>query len=194
MKNNKLLGNVTASVTNRAPGALSGGKELIALELEQRFRAGDEDALAELMALLSQPLLRYCHGILCDYHEAQDAVQTAFIKAYDHRGRIPIGALSPWLYRAAYTTCIDLLRRRRLRRTVSPPSPAPSEPYMRGELREALLSLSPPERAILFSRVAGATYEELEKVYHLSPAALRKRYQRAKDKLAHYLAETEAHL
>lgn len=162
------------------------------MELEQRFRAGDEDALAELIGQLGQPLLRYCHGILCDYHEAQDAVQITFIKAFDHRARIPAGALQPWLYRAAYTTCVDLLRRRRLRRMLRITPPAPSDAYMRGELREALMALSAAERALLFSRVAGATYEELEKVYHLSPAALRKRYQRAREKLAKNLGEREA--
>lgn len=158
-------------------------------QLEQRLRMGDEEALAELIARYGQPLLRYCHGILCDYHEAQDAVQLTFIKAYGHRGKMPEDALSPWLYRIAYTTSVDLLRQRKLRQGLRLTPPAPTDTYMRAQLREALLTLSPGERALLFSRVEGATYEELEKVYHVSAAVLRKRYQRAKDKLAKRLAD-----
>lgn len=157
-------------------------------DAEQRFRSGDEAALAQVIGQYGQPLLRYCHGILCDYHEAQDAVQITFIKAYDHRRKVPEGALCPWLYRIAYTTSVDLLRRRRLRGAVrlSPP-PAP-DAYMRAELREALMTLTAAERALLFSRVEGAAYEELERVYRVPAATLRKRYQRAKDKLAAALA------
>ena len=70
--------------------------------LEARFAAGSEQALADAIALYGQPLLRYCHHILCDYHEAQDAVQTTFIKAYDNRSRFRPGtSLSAWLYRLA---------------------------------------------------------------------------------------------
>lgn len=164
-------------------------------QMEQRLRAGDEEVMTELIARYGQPLLRYCHGILCDYHEAQDAVQLTFIKAYTHREKAPEDALSPWLYRIAYTTSVDLLRRRKLRQGLRLTPPAPADTYVRLRLREALLALSAGERALLFSRVEGAAYEELEKVYHVSAAVLRKRYQRAKDKLAKGLAdetETEA--
>lgn len=52
--------------------------------LDAAFSTGGEECLTAAIALYGQPLLRYCHHILCDYHEAQDAVQTTFIKAWDH--------------------------------------------------------------------------------------------------------------
>ena len=62
-----------------------------------------------LIHIYGQPLLRYCHHILCDYHEAQDAVQATFIKAWSHRAGFRGGSLQAWLFRMAYTTSICLL-------------------------------------------------------------------------------------
>lgn len=39
-------------------------------QLQAAFSAGDEAALSAVIARYGQPLLRYCHHILCDYHEA----------------------------------------------------------------------------------------------------------------------------
>lgn len=92
-------------------------------ELSRRFPTGDEECLEEAVARYGQALLRYCHHILCDYHEAQDAVQTALLRAWDRRSRFRAGTnLEAWLYKLAYHACIDLLRQRR--RQLFPPSPA----------------------------------------------------------------------
>ena len=70
--------------------------------LDASFAAEEEDALSQMIDRYGQPLLRYCHHILCDYHEAQDAVQITFYKAYTHRARVQPGTnLSAWLYRLA---------------------------------------------------------------------------------------------
>ena len=62
-------------------------------------------------------LLRYCHSILCDYHEAQDAVQMTFIKAWQNRNKFNGGGrdLLNFLYRIAYNTCVDTIRMRKRR-------------------------------------------------------------------------------
>ena len=78
------------------------------------FANGGEEALKAAMEVYSYPLLRYCHNILCDYHEAQDALQITFIKAYDRRHTYKESMkLSPWLYKIAYNTCVDIIRRRK---------------------------------------------------------------------------------
>lgn len=121
--------------------------------LEERFAAGCEQALADAIALYGQPLLRYCHHILCDYHEAQDAVQTTFIKAYDNHKRFHPGtSLSAWLYRLAYTTCVDMLRRRK-HQLLTPPPVAEDPDYIGEDLRRALASLSAEQRALVYGRV-----------------------------------------
>lgn len=159
--------------------------------LDQQFILGGEQALADAVALYGQPLLRYCHHILCDYHDAQDAVQTTFIKAYDNRERFKPGtSLSAWLYRLAYNTCVDILRQRRLH--MPAPQPAASEPdYIGAELRQALEQLSAEQRALVYSRVIeGRSFDALAVIYGKPAATLRKRYERARKKLAQALKDT----
>ncbi len=171
-------------------------------ELNDTFATGGEYELRCAMKLYGQPLLGYCHNILCDYFEAQDAVQMTFIKAYNKRKSFKSGtSLSAWLYRIAYTTCIDLLRKKKLlsflpyinaKSFIKEESEESS--FIGDDLKEALLTLSTEERALVFSRVIDEkSYAELEEIYRVSSSALRKRYERAKRKLSKALQETNSY-
>lgn len=152
-----------------------------------------EEEFAQAVADYGQELLRYCHHILCDYHEAQDAAQTAFLKAWERWDSLRPGSdVRPWLYRLCYTACMDVLRRRKRQRLL--PEEGPREPdYMSPELRQALGELTARERALVFQRVMeGWSYRELEELYRVPAATLRKRYERAKSKLARLLTQEEA--
>ena len=155
----------------------------------------EEKLLAEAAGRYAQPLLRYCHHMLCDYLEAQDAVQTVFLKAWEHRERFARGTnLSAWLYRIAYRTCLDLLRGRKRRERLEPPQPSRPD-YLGEELRRALEGLTPQERGLVYGRVMEErSYDELSAIYGASPAALRKRYERARKKLAAALRPGEEEL
>lgn len=92
------------------------------------FPIGDGACLEAVIARYGQALLRYCHHILCDYHEAQDAVQDALLRAWSRRNRFRAGTnLEAWLYKLAYHACIDLLRQRR-RQLFAPPPPSGYNP------------------------------------------------------------------
>lgn len=157
--------------------------------LEEAFAQGGEYEIEVAINLYGQRLLRYCHNILCDYHKAQDAVQITFIKAYDKRKSFRKGhSLSAWLYGIAYNTCMDILRKRKLLFFMSEvensTSCDDSKDLIREDLKEALLKLTGAERALIFSRVMDEkSYKELEMIYKVSAATLRKRYERAKNKL-----------
>ncbi len=164
--------------------------------LSQNFNTGGEDELGYAIEMYGQQLLRYCHNILCDYTEAQDAVQITFIKAYNKRKSFKGGtSLSAWLYRIAYTTCIDILRRKKLlfflpKTQASYDSNALEDTFIESDLKTALFTLSPAERGLIFSRVIDEkSYAELESIYDVSAVTLRKRYERAKKKLAKVLKE-----
>lgn len=154
-----------------------------------------EIELNEAIELYGHKLLRYCHNILCDYADAQDAVQETFIKAYYKRSLYKENtSMQAWLYRIAYTTCIDMLRYKKIRSFF--PYRAHTthvyndNEYMSEELKTALMTLSPKDRALVFSRVIDEkSYSELELIYNSSASALRKRYERAKKKLAGILRE-----
>ena len=112
-----------------------------------------EEAFSRVVEAYGQELLRYCHHILCDYQEAQDAVQTAFLKAWERWDRTPAGeGLRPWLYRICYTGCMDILRRRK--RGQNAFREPPREPdYMGPELRQALGMLTAQERGLVLSLI-----------------------------------------
>ncbi|MGI6182073.1 MAG: RNA polymerase sigma factor [Agathobaculum sp.] len=160
-------------------------------KLDELFCSGSEQALADVIALYGQPLLRYCHHILCDYHDAQDAVQTTFIKAYDNRSRFQAGSnLGAWLYRLAYHTCVDLLRQRKLH-MIPPPAEGTETDYIGEELRQALEQLAPEQRALVYGRVIEErSFDALAVIYGKPAATLRKRYERARKKLALLLQDT----
>lgn len=173
-----------------------------AKDLDNTFATGGQYELRCAMELYGQPLLRYCHNILCDCYEAQDAVQITFIKAYNKRKSFKNGtSLSAWLYRIAYTTCIDLLRKKKLLFFI--PRAKPGEMFftleenselMSDDLKEAFLTLSPGDRALVFSRIIDEkSYKELEDIYNVSSSTLRKRYERAKKKLSKALQETHSY-
>ncbi|WFA08801.1 sigma-70 family RNA polymerase sigma factor [Tissierella sp. Yu-01] len=156
--------------------------------LDNTFSTGGEYELECAIKLYGQSLLRYCHNILCDYHNAQDAVQITFIKAYNKRKGFKKGhSLSAWLYRIAYTTCIDILRKRKLLFFIPEINDIKEDvsiDYINEDLREALLKLTGSERALIYSRVMDEkSYKELELIYQVSSNTLRKRYERAKNKL-----------
>ena len=141
----------------------------------------------------SKSLLRYCSAILRDYHEAQDVVQSTFLKALSKRNTIK-GDLAPWLYRTAYNNCIDLLRRRKWQRFFMEEHDSAAiyhmEDCMSEEIKKALGVLTPEDRALVISRALDdLDYEQLSLIYDANPAALRKRYERAKRKLAKALRE-----
>ncbi len=155
-----------------------------------------EIELNKAVELYGHQLLRYCHNILCDYTDAQDAVQETFIKAYYKRKQFGKNiSFQAWLYRIAYTTCIDMLRYKKLRSFLphrrQESAAENSKEYMSNEMKAALMTLSAKDRALIFSRVIDEnSYKELELIYNASSTALRKRYERARKKLADILRES----
>ncbi|MCL2223835.1 MAG: sigma-70 family RNA polymerase sigma factor [Defluviitaleaceae bacterium] len=137
-------------------------------------------------------LLRYCSALLRDYHEAQDVVQTTFLKALSRRDNKD---LVPWLYRTSYNHCIDILRKRKWSLFTFVDERDCTESYqmedgMSDEIRAALGVLTPKDRALVVSRALDdLDYDQLSSIFGASPSTLRKRYERAKKKLAQALRE-----
>ena len=139
----------------------------------------------------SHALLRYCHSILCDYHEAQDVLQITFIKAWQNKNKFTGDDrdLLNFLYKIAYNSCIDAIRRRK-QRLKNPAEPANQQnnDYIPENIKSALMLLSPLDRAITYSHaVDDMTFAELAKIYGKTAAALRKRYERTRMKLSKLL-------
>lgn len=155
-----------------------------------------EKELERQIDMYGSGLVKYCHSILLDYHEAQDIVQGVFIKAY-LKLKMSAGTViqSAWLYKSAYNMCIDVYRRRKLQQLFSSRQEEDSyiESYfIEHEVNGILKQLSPKERALVYSRaVEGLDYDQLERIYGIKSATLRKRYERARKKLANTLNENK---
>jgi len=140
-------------------------------------------------------ILRYCHLLLRDYHEAQDVVQTTFLKAFTKQRSIK-GELAPWLYKAAYNNCIDILRKRKKQVFIEDQEPQAATYHMTEGMSEdvkvALGVLTPEDRALVINRIIDdMDFAQLSQIYGASAATLRKRYERAKKKLADALRGME---
>ena len=159
-----------------------------------------ESDMEQLVRSFQESLLRYCIGILGSREDAEDAVQSAFIKAWKKRGSLKNEeALKSWLYRIAYSTAVDHLRARK--ETTELPEHLPGGAYkeqdtgLSEEVAAALLQLSVLDRAIVEERILEEmSYEEMSEVHRMSEAALRKRYSRAREKLRTLLRENHSEL
>jgi RNA polymerase sigma-70 factor (ECF subfamily) len=76
--------------------------------------AGDRDAFRQLVDREAASVVRACHRVLGDLHEAEDAAQEAFVIAYrslaSWRGEGPFGA---WLTRTAIRIALRQVGRRK---------------------------------------------------------------------------------
>jgi len=145
--------------------------------------------LEKMVDTYSEKLLRYATSILYNYQDAEDVVQDVFMAACQTAQKGD--NLNAWLYKVTYNKCLNKLKRRRLlffggvpEDTIAPQGTT----GLSDEMYAALGTLKPHDRALIYLRIVeGYNYDELSSHMGTSPAALRKRYERAKAKLAKYL-------
>lgn len=101
-------------------------------ELLLAFGRGDEAAFEALLMRHRRPLYATALAILRHPEDAEDATQLALLKVYErarqYRGDAPARI---WLRRLTVSTCLDALRRRRVRAFLCPwreDAPEPSAP------------------------------------------------------------------
>ncbi|MEN6316199.1 MAG: RNA polymerase sigma factor [Clostridiaceae bacterium] len=162
---------------------------MINQETQIAFVRGEEWALEAVIRAYSRPLLRYCATILCHTEEAKDVVQETFIKAYEKRKRFdPKTSLNAWLYRIAYTTAVDAVRKRKRKAGlifIQSTAEDGGRDGISEPLYSILQSLTVMDRALLYGRVLEEKpYKELALHLNASEAVLRKRYERLVCRLA----------
>ena len=127
-------------------------------------------------------LYRAALAILGDPHEAEDAVQDAFVR-YLEKAPADLETPSAWLMRVLVNGCKSRLRL--AWRRVGPlpdtlPAPGPEE---RQELEE-LFALPPEDRAVIhLYYYAGYSTDEIAQMLGQRPGTVRSRLSRARGKL-----------
>jgi len=172
------------------------------LPLLDRFKGGDQTAFEELVLKYQDRIYNLCRHMLGNAHDAQDAAQDTFIKAYQNLKKFrPGSSLYTWIYRIAVNTCLDHKKRpffTSLFRNsgegeefiVEQVSEAPSperlyESKQTGAIiQRSLKRLSPKLRTIIILKeIEGLSYEEIAEVLEISVGTVKSRISRAREEL-----------
>jgi RNA polymerase sigma-70 factor (ECF subfamily) len=96
--------------------------EMDTADLIARARAGDHDAVRDLVEMHSHELQVHCYRILGSLQDAEDALQETLVSAWRSLGEFGQRAsLRTWLYKIATNRCLDMLRANSRRPRVAPP-------------------------------------------------------------------------
>lgn len=173
---------------------------------------GDVTAFGELIKRYDRKLLRIAQHLTRNREDAEDAVQEAFLKAFQHLDQFREDAkFSTWLIRIAWNESLLKLRKRRLTREMSIDddfqseednlptdvvdwAPNPEQLYRASELREilhrTLQKLRPGLRVVFVLRdIEGLSLEQTAEALDLSVAAVKARSWRARMQLRNRLSK-----
>lgn len=171
-------------------------------QLIARFKAGDNAAFEGLVRLYQDRVYSLCRHLLGNAHEAEDAAQDSFIKAYRHlRHFTPNASFYTWLYRITVNTCHDYRKRPFFASLFSrsaegedflawemPDELSPERLYESKEmgqaLQHALQKLSLKLKTVLvLKEMEGLSYEEIAEVLDISLGTVKSRLSRARDEV-----------
>lgn len=182
------------------------------LDLARRCAHRDEAALRQVITSNNQRLFRAAWSILGDRGEAEEAVQSAYLKAFEKiaefAGR---SSLSTWLTRIAINEALGRLRCAKRRRAAleaqgvtlidsyreafmrGSDTPSPDTTLAREQMKQllerAIAALPDGFRAVFVLReVEGLSVEETSEALDLPPATVKTRFLRARRKLQESLA------
>jgi RNA polymerase sigma-70 factor, ECF subfamily len=182
------------------------------LALVHASKSGDVAAFEELVKRYDRKLLRIAHHVTHNQEDAEDAVQEAFLKAFQHLAQFRENSkFSTWLIRITLNQSLMKLRKQRATRELSfvndfqPEedslpidvadwAPNPEELYGAAELREilrkTLQELGPGLRVVFVLRdIEGLSLEQTAEALDLSLAAVKARSRRARLQLRERLSE-----
>jgi RNA polymerase sigma-70 factor (ECF subfamily) len=95
----------------RSPESLAEEQVLV-----RAVQQGDESAFGTLVDRYLESAYATALSVLRNAHDAEDAVQSAFIRALERIDQLKPGSpFGPWFYRVLRSTCLNLRRREALR-------------------------------------------------------------------------------
>lgn len=175
-------------------------------ELIGRAKNGDMSAFEQLILAHEKIVYNVALRTLNNIEDAKDISQEVFIKAFrsieKFDGR---SSFSTWIYRITMNTCIDEVRRRKGKSTVSfeeemdaeegswkqqyaDPGDTPEEKALRveeqGEILTALNQISEEHKTVIILRdVQGLSYDEIAEITGLTLGTVKSRISRARIQL-----------
>lgn len=171
---------------------------------------GNQAAFMQIVEAYQRPVYNLCYRMLGDAHEAEDAAQETFLRAYTkldtyHANR----KFSSWLLSIASHYCIDRLRQRRQQivswddlppgRSVPDTQLQPEEVALKTEARDSLHTLldtlAPDYRAaIILCYWHELSYDEIAQTLDTTVSAIKSRLFRARQMLAEAAQAAESQI
>lgn len=161
----------------------------------QGVKDGNIECFEIVVETFQQQLFRYCYRMLGNLQEAEDAVQEAFLKAFDKIHSYKNSSnFSSWIYKITYNHCISLIRRKKMLQFVPfletniPENEDVGKSFeefqINKEINLVLKRLSIEDRCIvILKNIDEKSFEEIAQILNLKPATVRKRYERLRKKL-----------
>jgi RNA polymerase sigma-70 factor, ECF subfamily len=168
----------------------------------KKHKNGDPTAFEDLVLAYQDKIYNLCRYMLGNAHDAEDAAQDTFLKAYQALPKFrPEASLYTWLYRIATNTCIDYKRKpvfeslfgdseegERLVHDRASDAPSPEQLYQSKQidqaLKEGLGKLSSKLRAIIILKeIEELSYEEIADTLEISMGTVKSRIARAREEL-----------
>lgn len=161
---------------------------------EEKLLRGDKKAFEQLVRENQNKIYAVCLNMLKNPHDAQDAAQDTFVKAYTRissfRGS---SSVVTWLTKIAMNTCMDMLKAQRQHLNIddqydladeeTTESAAQKNTNVRA-VRQALKELPPEFRAVIVLRhIENLSYDEIAAALNLDPGTVKSRLWRAREKL-----------
>ncbi len=195
--------NSLMSPVNEPTAMEDGPTELSEAELVSMAKLGDRDAFVELSKPYCDRILRTIFHITRNWHDAEDALQDAMLRAFSHlkdfEGK---SSFSTWVTRIAINSALMMLRKKRVCQEIpfegidgsggnyesrEPKSPAadPETQLARKQreelLNDAILRLPQLLREVVELRQSrGYSTKEIAQALHISVPAVKSRLSRAR--------------
>jgi RNA polymerase sigma-70 factor (ECF subfamily) len=174
-------------------------------DLIKRARNGEERAFEQLMEAHENRMYAVSLRMCGNREDAQDCLQEAMLRIYKAMSSFKSqSSFATWAYRITMNTCLDELRRRKVRTSASLDSmletgwapsdetDTPEHHALRSEQRRALeraiKDLPDDMRAAIVLRdVQGFSYEDIARILETNAGTIKSRISRGREKLRDYL-------
>lgn len=183
--------------------------ELIVQRRIKQVLKGDQNAFGEIVELYKDQVYQICFRMLWDRHEAEDAAQEAFIKAFINiHSYDPKRKFVTWLYRIATNLCIDRIRKKKpdyhldaeiagteglnMYSQISSAENLPEKEVenleLQGTIQEAILKLPEKYRSVIVLKyIEELQLQEIADILDLPLGTVKTRVHRGRETLRKYL-------
>jgi RNA polymerase sigma-70 factor (ECF subfamily) len=171
--------------------------EIDLITLIERAKSGDCHAFSQLYSQYSIDMYRLAVYMMGNKDDAEDAVQEALLSAWKNIHNLREDAsFKVWLFKILSNRCkTELMKRNKV------PDTLPIDEYdflsdsnqddgfTAAQLKEALLTLTPPDaQIIMLSVIGGFKSYEIAEIYNMESGTVRSRQKRALEKLREILS------